>query len=264
MSMSKHTSSNIIGESSKSQLDDFYNTTQESVEKGVDTSFKTLNTSIYSIVNSTFSTFGTDYEKRLDKNREAHEKAIESLTSDLKKSKKSLSKSKKDKKVQQDIILSKFHKIQSLKKKGMIMTALKLFAYTMKENKNRRDTILAYLTHKKILKIFTAWRNFVNSLIKGKLKLKYANTYNIQHEELTKSFADELNRLKNVLQSLELDIDKESEERRALSKLYDISMKQGVEAFLKETNYIVNLNSSNIPTPHERSFEITQELNKAR
>ena len=53
------------------------------------------------------------------------------------------------------------------------------------------------------------------------------------------------------------------EERRALSKLYDLSMKKGVEAFLKETNYMVGFNSSEVPTPNERSFaELAESTNK--
>ena len=56
-----------------------------------------------------------------------------------------------------------------------------------------------------------------------------------------------------------MDIKKEIEERRALSKLYDLSLKKGIEEFLRETNYIVDFNSSNVNTPHERSFNESYE-----
>jgi hypothetical protein len=66
---------------------------------------------------------------------------------------------------------------------------------------------------------------------------------------MKKDFNEEMEKLKNVLDNLQIDIQKEIEERKALSKLYDLSLKKGVEAFLRETNYIVDLNTDNIPTP---------------
>ena len=42
--------------------------------------------------------------------------------------------------------------------------------------------------------------------------------------------------------------------------LYDLSLKKGVEAFLRETNYIIDFNASVPQTPNERSF-IDEENN---
>ena len=61
-------------------------------------------------------------------------------------------------------------------------------------------------------------------------------------------------RLKLVLESLEKDIQKEINERKSLAKLYDLSLKKGVEAFLRETNYIIDFDASRAQTPNERSF----------
>ena len=42
--------------------------------------------------------------------------------------------------------------------------------------------------------------------------------------------------------------------RKNLAKLYDLSLKKGVEAFLRETNYIIDFDNSRVQTPNERSF----------
>ena len=62
-----------------------------------------------------------------------------------------------------------------------------------------------------------------------------------------------------VLESLEKDIQKEINERKSLAKLYDISLKKGIEAFLRETNYIINFDSSRPQTPNEKSFIDAEE-----
>ena len=65
---------------------------------------------------------------------------------------------------------------------------------------------------------------------------------------------EEMMRLKAVLESLQIDIQKEINERKNLARLYDLSLKKGVEAFLRETNYVIDFDSSKIQTPNERSF----------
>ena len=93
--------------------------------------------------------------------------------------------------------------------------------------------------------------------------MKYNEVYNQKYNQSNAEFEQEMTRLKGILENIEIDIKKEMEERRALSKLYDLSMKKGVEAFLKETNYMVGFNSSEVPTPNERSFaELAESTNK--
>ena len=69
----------------------------------------------------------------------------------------------------------------------------------------------------------------------------------------------EINQLKIVLESIEKDIQKEINERKSLAKLYDLSLKKGVEAFLRETNYIIDFDSSRPQTPNEKSFVDAEE-----
>ena len=247
-------SSNVIGESSKSQLDDFYRSTQESLEKGIDTSFKTLNSSLYTTISSTFTTLSNDYEKRLDQNREAHEKAVAALTEDLKKLKQNSSQMKDKKKGQQNKVIEQFKNIQNLKAKAKIFSRLHEYYYTKKSRKIRGEIILNHYANRRKFLIFNSWRNVCNSLLKGKIKLKYTEIYNKQYNKLNGEFDQEMARLKEILENLEHDIQKEIDERKNLSKLYDLSMKKGAEQFLKETNYIIDFNPSTVPTPNERSF----------
>ena len=64
----------------------------------------------------------------------------------------------------------------------------------------------------------------------------------------------EMAKLRLILENLEKDIQKEINERKNLAKLYDLSLKKGVEAFLRETNYIIDFDASRVQTPNERSF----------
>lgn len=261
--MSESTSNIAIGDTSKSILDDFFKSNQESVEKGLDTSFKTLNKSLYTTINSTFASFSTDYEKRVDHNREIHEKAVAGLNDDLKKIKQEGNQLKDIKKTQQKRIIEQFQKIQDLKQKAKVFNCLKKFQFEGKARRIRNDIISTFLFNKKRLLVFNSWRNLANSLLKGKIKVKYNEVYNKQYTQANLEFEQEMTRLKGILENLEIDIKKEMEERRALSKLYDLSMKKGVEAFLKETNYMVGFNSSEVPTPNERSFaELAESTNK--
>ena len=71
---------------------------------------------------------------------------------------------------------------------------------------------------------------------------------------MTQAHDEEMAKLKLILESLEKDIQKEINERKSLAKLYDLSLKKGVEAFLRETNYIIDFDASRAQTPNERSF----------
>ena len=72
---------NVIDESTQSKLELFYNNTQETLEKGFDSAFKNLNDSLITTINSAFSSFESEHERRLENNRENHEKAMTGLNS---------------------------------------------------------------------------------------------------------------------------------------------------------------------------------------
>ena len=75
-----------------------------------------------------------------------------------------------------------------------------------------------------------------------------------ESKKMTQSNEEEMIKLRMVLENLEKDIQKEINERKSLAKLYDLSLKKGVEAFLRETNYIIDFDASRAQTPNERSF----------
>ena len=262
--ISSNNNINIIGESSKSQLDEFFRNNQATIEKGLETSFKTLNNSLYSIINTAFATFANDYEKRLDKNREVHEKAVEGLTQNLKKSKNIVDSEDSKKKEQEKILIKTFQDAQNLKKKSQIFRRLNKYVFEKKKKHLKDDIITDFLLNRRKNLIFNSWRNIINSQQKAKIRLKYSEQYHNKYEQMKKDFNEEMEKLKNVLENLQIDIQKEIEERKALSKLYDLSLKKGVEAFLRETNYIVDLNTDNVPTPMERSYAESMEREKKK
>jgi hypothetical protein len=114
--------------------------------------------------------------------------------------------------------------------------------------------------------IFNSWRNITNSISKGRMRLKYTQEFNEKSEEIQNTYSKEVERMRNILEKLEIDITKEMEERRNLAYLYDLSMNKGVEQFLRETNYIINFDSSSnffvnyldVITPNERSIHHSQ------
>src|SRR4051812_20911741 len=77
--------SKVLEESSRSVREDFFRNNEAFVEKGIETSFKEHNNKLFSTINSSFTNFNNDYERKLDRNREVHEKAIFALSADLKK-----------------------------------------------------------------------------------------------------------------------------------------------------------------------------------
>ena len=141
---------NVLGESSKSQLDEFYRNNQAPIEKGLETAFKTLNYSLYSIINNAFTTFGNDYEKRLDKNREVHEKAVEALSVNLKKSKFNLGNGQNKKKEQENQIIQSFQNAQNLKKKSQIFRRLNKYVFQKKKKHLKEDFEIKLDSNKKI------------------------------------------------------------------------------------------------------------------
>ena len=149
-----------------------------------------------------------------------------------------------------------------MKLKSKIFRNLNKYAYEHKKKNLKDEIITEFLNNKKKNLIFNSWRNVTNSMQKNKIKLKYGDANREKLNEMNNNFNDEMSKLKLVLENLQLDIKKEIEERRALSKLYDLSLKKGIEEFLRETNYIVDFNSSNVNTPHERSFNESYEKEK--
>ena len=245
---------NVIDESTQSKLELFYNNTQETLEKGFDSAFKNLNDSLITTINSAFSSFESEHERRLENNRENHEKAMSGLNSQYTTAQ-NFYKGNKDKEKSQTIsIVDNYQRILNNRKKAMIFFALKKYYLKKKNLKKKHNNIMKEMGFRKKFSIFNTWRNITNSFKKTKLKLINNNQFLEASKKVQQECDNELLQLKLILESLEKDIQKEINERKSLAKLYDISLKKGVEAFLRETNYIIDFDSSRPQTPNERSF----------
>jgi hypothetical protein len=245
---------NYIDESTKSKLEIFFNNTQDTLEKGFETAFENLNNALITTINSAFTSFESEHERRLEHNRENHEKTMSGLNSQYTTAQ-NFYKGNKDKESAQSIsIVDNFARIKNNRMKAMIFYALKKHYLKEKNLKNKHNNILDHFYFRKKYLIFNSWRNITNSFKKTKLKLINNQHFLEESKQITQNNEEEMNKLRMVLENLEKDIQKEINERKSLAKLYDLSLKKGVEAFLRETNYIIDFDASRAQTPNERSF----------
>ena len=245
---------NYIDDSTKSKLELFFNNTQDTLEKGFETAFQDLNTALITTINSAFTTFESEHERRLEQNRENHEKTMSGLNSQYTTAQNFYSGNKDKQKAQSVSIVDNFQRIKNNRLKAMIFFALKKYYLNKKNLRNKRNNILNHLNFRKKYLIFNSWRNITNSFRKTILKLISNQHFLDESKKISESNEEEMMKLKMVLESLEKDIQKEINERKSLAKLYDLSLKKGVEAFLRETNYIIDFDASRAQTPNERSF----------
>ena len=245
---------NFIDDSTKSKIEIFYNETQDTIEKGFETAFKNLNNELITTINTAFSSFESEHERRLENNRENHEKTMSGLNSQYTTAKDFYKNNKNKEKAQSLSIVQNFEKFKNNRKKAIIFFALKKNYLKEKNLKNKHNAIMNELYLRKKYLIFNSWRNITSSFKKNKLKLLNNQKFLEESKKVDEECQGELNQLKIVLESLEKDIQKEINERKSLAKLYDLSLKKGVEAFLRETNYIIDFDASRAQTPNERSF----------
>ena len=245
---------NYIDDSTKSKLEIFFNNTQDTLEKGFDTAFETLNSSLITTINSAFTTFESEHERRLEQNRENHEKTMSGLNSQYTTAQNFYNGNKDKQKAQSISIIDNFQRIKNNRLKAMIFFALKKYYLNKKNARNKKNNALNYFNNRRKYLIFNSWRNITNSFRKTKLKLINNQNFLDESKKINQSNEEEMMKLRLVLESLEKDIQKEINERKSLAKLYDLSLKKGVEAFLRETNYIIDFDASRAQTPNERSF----------
>ena len=245
---------NIIEDSTKSKIEIFYNNTQETLEKGFQDAFKNLNEALITTINTAFSSFESEQERRLEHNRESHEKAMTGLNSQYTTAQNFYNGNKNKEKAQSISIIENYQRFKNKRTKAIIFFALKKNYLKEKNLKQKHNTLLKELAFRKKYHIFNSWRNITNSFKKTKLKLMNNNKFLEESKKIQQEGEEELVQLKLILESLEKDIQKEINERKSLAKLYDLSLKKGVEAFLRETNYIIDFDSSRPQTPHEKSF----------
>ena len=245
---------NVIDDSTKSKIEIFYSETQDTIEKGFETAFKNLNDELITTINIAFSSFESEHERRLEHNRENHEKTMSGLNSQYTTAQNFYKNNKNKEKAQNVSIIENFERIKNKRQKSIIFYALKKNYLVGKNLKNKHNKIFNELNLRKKFIIFNTWRNITSSFKKNKIKLMNNQQFLEESKKVEEECQGELSHLKLVLESLEKDIQKEINERKSLAKLYDLSLKKGVEAFLRETNYIIDFDASRAQTPNERSF----------
>ena len=245
---------NFIEDSTKSKLEIFYNNTQETLDKGFQTAFKNLNDALITTINSAFSSFESEHERRLEHNRENHEKAMTGLNSQYTTANDFYKGNKNKEKAQSISIVENYERFKNNRKKAIIFFALKKYYLKEKNLREKHNNLLRELAFRKKYLIFNSWRNITNSFKKTKIKLINNNKFLEDSKKIEQESEEELGNLKLILENIEKDIQKEINERKSLAKLYDLSLKKGVEAFLRETNYIIDFDSSRPQTPNEKSF----------
>ena len=245
---------NVMEDSTKSKIEIFYNNTQETIEKGFEEAFKNLNNELIITINTAFSSFESEHERRLEHNRENHEKVMTDLNSQYTTAQNFYNGNKNKEKVQSISIIENFERFKNNRKKAMIFFILKKHYLFEKNMKNKHNNILNEFALRKKYLIFNSWRNITNSFTKNKIKMMNNQKFLEESKKIEEESEGELSKLRIVLENLEKDIQKEINERKNLAKLYDLSLKKGVEAFLRETNYIIDFDNSRVQTPNERSF----------
>ena len=245
---------NVMEDSTKSKIEIFYNNTQETIEKGFEEAFKNLNNELITTINTAFSSFESEHERRLDHNRENHEKIMTGLNSQYTTAQNFYNGNKNKEKAQSISIIENFERFKNNRKKAMIFFVLKKHYLFEKNMKNKHNNILNEFALRKKYLIFNSWRNITNSFTKNKIKMMNNQKFLEESKKIEEESEGELSKLRIVLENLEKDIQKEINERKNLAKLYDLSLKKGVEAFLRETNYIIDFDNSRVQTPNERSF----------
>jgi hypothetical protein len=245
---------NVIDDSTKSKIEIFYNNTQETIENGFETAFKNLNQELITTINTAFSSFESERDRRLEINRENHEKAMTGLNSQYTTAQNFYKNNKNREKAQTISIIENYARFKNNRKKAMIFYALKKNYLIEKNLKNKHNNILNEFNFRKKYSIFNSWRNITNAFKKNKLKLMNNQKFLEESKKVQEESEGELSKLRLILENLEKDIQKEINERKGLAKLYDLSLKKGVEAFLRETNYIIDFDASRAQTPNERSF----------
>ena len=117
----------VIDESTRSKLEIFYNNTQDTLDKGFETAFKNLNEELITTINTAFSSFESEQERRLENNRENHEKTMSGLNSQYTTAQNFYKDNKNKEKAQSISIIENYERFKNNRTKDMIFFALKKF-----------------------------------------------------------------------------------------------------------------------------------------
>lgn len=240
----------FISESVSSHKDEIYKNTQKAIKENIDQSIKLFSSQVLSSIDSSLKLLNNDYEKNLQKNKETHDNCVKKLKDELKNAKKihdnnlnSLS----DLKNRLDSNISNF---VTGKLKNKMFLELRKHCIHSKTIKYESNIIVeGYFNKKRRFAIFSNWKNITQANKKREVEAKYTQYFNTEQDKLEKKYKGDISNLMNILKSLEQNIQREIDERRHLSKLYDMEMNKGANQFLHETDVFKDFNSSDVQAP---------------
>lgn len=250
MSVSDYQPKQIINESLSSHKDDVYKKTQASVKESIDQNMKVFSSQLLNTINSSLQMLNTDYEKTLEKNKETHENFCSRVKEDIKASKGIYEKNIDALSSLKTNLNYNLINLRNAKAKNKMFNALKQHSIKSKTLKYEENIVAYnYFKKKKLLNIIKNWKNITHANLKTEVNAKYSKYFNEEQEKCEKTYKDEIDKLMKVLQQIEGSIKKEIDERRYLSKLYDIQMNKGANQFLQETQVFKDFNSSDVQAP---------------
>jgi hypothetical protein len=240
----------FVSESVSSHKDEIYKQTQSAIKENIDQSVKAFTSQVLNTIDSSLKLLNNDYEKNIFKNKEAHDNCVKKLKEELKSSKKlndnnNISLSNLKERLDLNIV-----KLRAEKLKNKMFVELRKHYIKSKTLKYESNIIVeGYFSKKRKLAIITNWKNITHANKKREVDTKYIQFFNSEQEKLEKKYNGDVSNLMNILRSLEQNIQKEIDERRYLSKLYDSEMNKGANKFLYETDQFKDFNSSDVQAP---------------
>lgn len=240
----------IITESVSSHKDDVFNKTLQSMNENVESSVKAMSNQILSQINASLVVLSNNYDKTSEINKEAHENCVIKLKQELKDAK-SICDFNHEKlnglKNKLNEALANYHNQKLITK---TFSHLKHFAIKSKTIKYSENIVVkSLIDRKKMENIIINWRNQTIRTKKEEVYNKNMRYFRLEQEKMEKLANEENSRLISILKQLEMDIAKEMEERRHLSKLYDFEMNKGADQFVNETQQFKDFNSSDVQAP---------------
>lgn len=240
----------IITESVSSHKDDVFNKAMTSMNECVDSSVKAMSNQILSQINASLVVLSNNYDKTSELNKEAHENCVNKLKQELKDAK-TVNDANHDKlKVLKDNLndsLTNYHNQKLVTKTFSILKQYTIKSKTIKYSEN--IVVKSLINRKKLENIIINWKNQTIRTKKEDVYNRNMKYFRLEQEKMEKLANEENGRLISILKQLEMDIAREMEERRHLSKLYDLEMNKGADQFVNETQQFKDFNSSDVQAP---------------
>lgn len=240
----------FVSESVSSHKDEIYKNTQKSIKENIDQSIKAFSSQVLNTIDTSLKLLNNDYEKNIQKNKESHDNCCKRLKEELKQAKKTYDLNLNTFSTLKDVLDNNISRLYAEKLKNKMFVELRKHYIQSKTIKYESNIIVdGYFKKKRMTSIIACWKNITHGNKKREVEAKYTNHFNVEQDKLENKYQSNMANLMNILRSLEQSIQKEIDERRHLSKLYDMEMNKGANQFLLETDNFKDFNSSDVQAP---------------